>query len=152
MRKIVFLFSMILLSTYTYGQGMSKFSSRSAEVTDASDTKKVIDCNCDFVYTDYRFFMNCKEKSIYTFLLPGSEFMNLGIVVLHDTGFIVDLQDSTGAAMPSKSIPDSTQVNNIGVIYETYDAYRKMQYIQRVETDGVILIKRDKTQIKFKFN
>lgn len=144
--RTLFLSILMTLCTISYGQGVSKFSTDSIEVSDKTGKVKYFSCDCDFVYTDYNFIMNCSDNRVTSFLLPSSSFMDIGLVIFYDSGYTVDMRDSTGTA----SIGDSSNVNNIGVIYQTYESGEKMQFIQYVDSTGLSLIKRDKTYIKFK--
>ena len=150
MRKVLFAI-IISLTFHSHGQEMSTFNCKTAEVIDGSGDTIIVDCNCGFIYTDYFFFMSCIEKKIHSFLLPGTEFKPLPFIKFDDTGWYVNMSDSTGSAMQSNSLIDSTMINNIGVIYRTADGHKEMDFIQYVERDGLTLIKRDKTKVKFKY-
>jgi hypothetical protein len=134
------------ISIFSNAQNTSKFSTDSIEVLDKSGKIKTFECKCNFVYTNNNFIMTCKDRRVTSFLIPGSSFMDLDLTVFYDTGYTVNMNDSSS----TPTIGDSTRLNGIGVIYENYESYRKSQYIQYIDTTGVSMILRDKTYIKFK--
>ena len=138
------LFLLVGISSFVYGQS-TKFKTDSIEVYDISGKIKRYKCETTFTYTNRSFMLFCKDRRVYDFLIPGTSFMDLDILVYDDTGYSVNMNDST------MNISRSKHINfNTGTLYESKDGYIRSQIVQYVDTTGIYLIKKDKTKIKFK--
>ena len=141
MRLLVLL---LCITSFASGQ-VTKFKTDTIEVYDKSGTVKKYKCEATFTYTHYTFMLLCKDRRVYDFLIPGTSFMDLDMLAFTDTGYSVDMNDSTMNVNPS----DTTKTN-VGIVYQTTDGHAKTQLVQYVDSTGIYLIKRDKTKIKFK--
>ena len=146
MRKIVLLL-LVLISSLSYGQ-VKQFSTDSIEVLDKSGVVKVYECKSKFTYTRTNCMLLSNDIRVYNFLIPGSSFMDLDLLVFMDTGYSVDMSDTTMIFEDDfRNIPEN---HKMGVVYQTSDGGTTTQLIQYVDSSGIYFVKRDQTQIKFR--
>lgn len=142
MKKILVI--MILLSNMVYSQQVLQLKSDSLKVIDATGFPKNESVNTSFVFNGNSMMINSDDKRIHSFLVPGSEFMGYEMIIFTDSGYTIDMDDSTGTFTDTNAVKP-----NLGVLYQSVYPEYPAQIIQVVSDSTITLIKRDRTFIVF---
>lgn len=127
MKKLITLL-LLTIPTLVWSQKTFKFDSLS--VFRPSDTL-VIKCKSSLIYTHIGFTLVSDDRRIYSFLLPGSEFLDLQAISFYDT---------------KMTLTDSTFNSPISIYYTQYNDIQVAQYVR---PKSITLMKKDKTGIIF---
>ncbi len=127
MKKLI---TILLLTIPTLAWSQKTFKFDSLSVVRPNDTL-VIKCKSSLIYTQIGFTLVSDDSRVYSFLLPGSEFLELQAVSFYDT---------------KMTLTDSTFNSPISVYYTQYNDIQVAQYVR---PKSITLMKKDKTGIIF---